>query len=228
MRCLGVCIAVGASGVAAFQIATPIRPAHRGLSSAPTVTNPRLPRVRSPPIELQLSSSSAYEQLMEKLPSKSVIDAVIDIPSDKVIASDVATRAGVSLTQARKDLTALASLSQGDISVSKDGELMYEFPPNLNSVLSSNSAKYSAVQTFEKVWPSVFWGIRVGFGVALLASVVLIFSTLLVVSSGGSSEDDDTPQIGKKNRLMRSNLWTSSSSFFSDALIFLVLVFPFP
>jgi hypothetical protein len=133
--------------------------------------------------------ASTYEQLMEKLPSKAVIDAVTDIPGDKVIASDVATRAGVSLSQARKDLTALASLSRGDISVSSEGELMYEFPPNLSSVLSSNSAKFKALQTFEKVWPSVFWGIRVSVGVALLASVVLIFSTLLFVNS--SSSDDD-------------------------------------
>ena len=79
---------------------------------------------------------------MEKLPSKSVIDAVVDAKGDKVVASDVATRAGVSLSQARKDLTALASLSRGDIAVSSDGELIYEFPSNLQGVLSSNSAKY--------------------------------------------------------------------------------------
>ena len=133
--------------------------------------------------------ASTYEQLMEKLPSKSVIDAVAEIPGGKVIASDVATRAGVSLSQARKDLTALASISKGDISVSSEGELLYEFPPNLPIVLSGNSAKFKALQTFEKVWPTVFWGIRVSFGVALLASVVLIFSTLLLINS--SSSDDD-------------------------------------
>ncbi len=138
-----------------------------------------------------LFMSSAYEQILEKLPSKAVIDAVVEIPGDKVIASDVATRAGVSLSQARKDLTALASISRGDISVSKDGELMYEFPPNLSSVLSSNSAKYKAIQTFEQVWPAVFWGIRVGFGVALLASVVLIFSTLMFINTSSNSSDDN-------------------------------------
>lgn len=95
----------------------------------------------------QLEMASAYEQLMERLPSKSVIDAVDKIPGDKVIASDVATRAGVPLSQARKDLTALASLSRGDISVSDDGELMYEFPPNLPAVLASNSAKFKTLQT---------------------------------------------------------------------------------
>lgn len=126
---------------------------------------------------------------MEKLPSKSVVDAVVDARGDTVVASDIATRAGVSLSTARKDLTALASLSKGDISVSMDGELIYDFPSDLKSVLAGNSAKYSALQTFEKIWPSLFWGIRVSFGVALVASVVLIFSTLLFINS--SSSDDD-------------------------------------
>jgi hypothetical protein len=139
-----------------------------------------------------MAMSSSYEQLMEKLPSKAVMDAVVDAKQgDKVIASDVATRAGVSLTQARKDLTALASLSRGDISVSSDGELLYEFPANLPTVLSANSAKYKALQVFENVWPTVFWGIRVSFGVALLASVVLIFSAIFFIQTSSSSSDDD-------------------------------------
>jgi hypothetical protein len=139
---------------------------------------------------------SPYEQLREKLPSKPVIDAVIESKSDKVIASDVAARAGVSLTQARKDLTALASLSRGDISVSQDGELLYEFPSNLRGVLSQNSAKFKAIQTFEKAWPSVFWGVRVSFGVALLASVLVIFSTIFFIQSSNSSSDNDDRRRG--------------------------------
>ena len=100
------------------------------------------------------------------------------------------------MSQARKDLTALASLSQGDISVSSDGELIYEFPPNLSGVLSSNSAKYKAIQTFEKVWPTAFWVLRASFGVALLASVVLIFSAVLFVNSSSSSDDRDDRRRG--------------------------------
>mmetsp|Transcript_22138 Transcript_22138/g.30810 ORF Transcript_22138/g.30810 Transcript_22138/m.30810 type:complete len:613 (+) Transcript_22138:32-1870(+) len=133
----------------------------------------------------------SYEDLLEKIPSKAVIDAVEASPGGKVIASDVAANAGVSLSQARKDLTALASLSQGDIAVSSDGELIYTFPQNLNSALSSNSAKYKALATFEKkIWPKLFYGIRVGFGVVLLASLFAIFSTIFFISQGSSSDDD--------------------------------------
>lgn len=108
------------------------------------------------------------------------------------MASDVAAAAGVSLSQARKDLTALAALTKADLSVTADGELLYSFPSNLNAALAQNSAKYKAVQSFQtKVWPALFWGIRVSFGVALLASLVAIFSTIFFIQSSSSSSDDD-------------------------------------
>lgn len=128
---------------------------------------------------------------MEKLPSKSVIEVVEKSPDGKVIAADVAASAGVSLSQARKDLTALATLSQGDIAVSSDGELIYEFPRNLNSVLANNSLKYKTRQAFLKVWPGLFYVLRVSFGVVLLASLAAIFSTIFFLSQSSSSSDDD-------------------------------------
>jgi len=154
-----------------------------------SLTRPKFESVRQhTATTLQMVS---YEDLMEKIPSKAVIDAIEASPGGKVIASDVAATAGVSLSQARKDLTALASLSRGDIAVSSDGELIYTFPPNLNSALSSNSAKYKALATFEKnIWPKLFYGIRVGFGVVLLASLFAIFSTIFFISQGSSSDDD--------------------------------------
>lgn len=104
---------------------------------------------------------------------------------------DLATKAGISLSQARKDLTALASLSRGDIAVSSDGDLIYTFPENINSVLSSNSAKYRALTTWrEKIVPPLFYATKVGFGVVLVASLVAIFSTIFFISSGSSRDDD--------------------------------------
>jgi hypothetical protein len=128
---------------------------------------------------------------MEKLPSNAVIDAVDAAKDGKVVASDVAASAGVSLSQARKDLTALATLSRGDIAVSRDGELIYSFPNNLKGVLASNSAKFKALQQIRKVGPVAFYVLRVGFGVTLLASLVAIFSTIFFLSQSGSSSDDD-------------------------------------
>ena len=105
--------------------------------------------------------------------------------------TDLATKAGISLSQARKDLTALASLSRGDIAVSSDGDLIYTFPENINSVLSANSAKYRALTTWrEKIVPPLFYATKVGFGVVLVASLVAIFSTIFFISSGSSRDDD--------------------------------------
>eukprot|EP00978_Attheya_sp_CCMP212_P018246 scaffold49615_cov45-Attheya_sp.AAC.1 len=133
----------------------------------------------------------SMEDFQERLPSKAVIEAVEASSSGKVIASDVAVAAGVPLSQARRDLTALASLSRGDISVSQDGELLYTFPPNLSSVLSQNSQKYKLMQLKEKVWPKLFYGLKVSFGLVLVASLVAIFTTIFFVSQGGGSSDDD-------------------------------------
>ncbi|KAL7540748.1 hypothetical protein ACHAXR_012987 [Thalassiosira sp. AJA248-18] len=133
-----------------------------------------------------------YDELMERLPSKKVLKAVETSNGGPIVASDLATKAGISLTQARKDLTILASLTRGDIAVSSDGELIYTFPDNVNSVLSSNSAKYRALTTWkEKVFPPLFYATKVGFGVVLLASLVAIFSTIFFISQGGGNRDDD-------------------------------------
>lgn len=138
-----------------------------------------------------LSAMISREELMEKLPSQSVIQAVENKKGGPVLASDLAATAGISLSQARQDLTALASLAQGDIAVSNDGDLLYKFPSNLSGALSQNSAKYNALQTFRKIWPGLYWAIRVSFGVTLLVSLVAIFSTIVFINSSSSSSDDD-------------------------------------
>lgn len=141
--------------------------------------------------------SSSYEKLREKLPSKQVIDVVEKSSNGQgVIAADVAATAGVSLSQARKDLTALASLSQGDIAVSNDGELIYTFPDDINAVLASRSSKYQAQELFRKAWPRLFWVIRVSFGLTLVASLVAIFSAILFIQTSSSSSDDDRDDRG--------------------------------
>lgn len=145
-----------------------------------------------------------------QLPSKLVIDAVVQISqgnhdkygsrrgrsrsrttttSTKIIASDVAVEAGVSLSQARKDLALLASISRGGIAVSEDGELMYTFPQQLVDILAQNSRRYKTQQAWDKAWPVVFHGIRVSFGTLLLVSVGLSVATLAAMSAASDSDD---------------------------------------
>lgn len=125
-------------------------------------------------------------------PNKKVLDVVEKMDNDRILASDVAAKAGVSLSIAKKSLSALASLTRGDIAVSPDGDLIYTFPSSVKSVLASNSARYKLTSVWEKqIWPKLFWGIRVSFGVFLFVSIAAIFSTLLFIQTGSSSDSDD-------------------------------------
>lgn len=156
-----------------------------------SLTSPRISAV-APLHSSKTSIMPYYNELMEKIPSKKVIDA-IEKSKGPVVASDLATSAGISLTQARKDLTTLASLTRGDIAVSSDGDLIYTFPNDVNSVLSANSAKFRAMTTWkEKIFPPLFYATKVGFGVVLLVSLFAIFSSIFfIMTSGGGSRDDD-------------------------------------
>ena len=106
---------------------------------------------------------------------------------------DIAVKAGVSISLARKSLSTLATLTGGDIAVTDDGELIYSFPDgDVRGIMASNSARYKAVRAFEKVWPKLFFGIRIGFGVLLFVSIFAIFSTVFfALSAGGSSSNRD-------------------------------------
>ena len=121
-----------------------------------------------------------------------VVESMSDGGSKGVIAADVAAAAGISLSQARKELTNLASISRGDIAVSAESaELIYSFPNDLSGVLASNSNEYKLRKIWsEQVWPKLFYGIRVSFGIALIASIFAIFSTIALISAGSSSDDD--------------------------------------
>jgi hypothetical protein len=85
----------------------------------------------------------------------------------------------------------LASLTRGDIAVSQSGDLLYTFPSSVRGALSSNSLRYRLTTLWKKdVWPKLFWGIRIAFGVFLFVSIALIFSTLIFIQSGSSNRDD--------------------------------------
>lgn len=196
--CLALMLVVADLGRTSYAF-MPIAVNHFPLASTSTFASTTRSRSGSSPLLLHGSQAKprfqlqmvSYEALMEKMPSQTVIKAADNAPNRKVTASDISASAGVSLSQARKDLTALASLTRGDIAVSNDGELIYSFPDNISSVLSSNSAKFRAIETFNSAKPVLFYALRVSFGVVLLASLAAIFSTIFFISQSSSSSDDN-------------------------------------
>ena len=144
---------------------------------------------------------SSLEALREELPSQTVINAIVQSSQTSrgdsntkqvtVVAADVAATAGVSLTQAQRDLSVLASLVQGDLAVDESGELLYTFSGDLAAALAQSSVQYKVLQTWQQVWPVLFWGLRVTFGAALVASIAAIFSTIFFLQTSSSSSDSD-------------------------------------
>ena len=158
--------------------------------SIPTITTATRLHMSSSSSTPNLNPALAlYERFQDKLPSQKIIDACDG--QQRVIASDIAAKAGVSLNQAQRELTLLASLSQGDLAVSQDGELLYSFPKNLSGVLAEQSRQYKLQQSVQKVWPALFWGIRVSFGVALVASLVAIYSTIFFIQTSSNESNDN-------------------------------------
>jgi len=127
--------------------------------------------------------------------------------------ADVASGAGVSLDEAKRSLTALAQLAEGDLEarparqppprrvanvparpsaerrravhrpptaaaaaqVSSEGQLVYSFR-GVRSTLLAKSSKARAMEQWKKVEPVLFYLMRVSFGVALIASIAIVFT----------------------------------------------------
>lgn len=149
---------------------------------------------------LFLTSKLLSQDDLAKPPNQKVIDTIEKISSSTssnknniiIIASDIAAKTGLSLSETKQSLSSLASLTRGDISVTKDGELLYTFPNNISNVLKSNSLRYKITNVWKKdIWPKLFWGIRVSFGIFLFISIAAIFSTLIFVQTGGGGSNND-------------------------------------
>ncbi len=94
-------------------------------------------------------------------PNQKVIEAVEQLGGNDVVASDVAAKAGLSLSTTQQSLSSLASLTRGDISVTSSGDLLYSFPGSIQGTLSGNSLRYRLTKVWSQdVWPKLFWGVR--------------------------------------------------------------------
>ncbi|CAM9807871.1 unnamed protein product [Ectocarpus sp. 6 AP-2014] len=125
-----------------------------------------------------------------KEPDERILKAV-EKAGNRAVPSDVAALAGVDLNVAKRGLVNLANIVGGDLEVSKDGDVVYNFPSNFRASLLSKSAYRRGVESVRAAWPVIFYGIRVSFGVVLLASIALIFSTIFFAATYANSSSDD-------------------------------------
>ncbi|KAG6437240.1 hypothetical protein SASPL_102152 [Salvia splendens] len=134
----------------------------------------------------------------DKLPSdvrKRAMDA-IDSSGRRVTVGDVASKAGLKLNEAQRALQALAADTDGFLEVSDEGDVLYGFPKDYRSKLAAKSLKIKFEPLVEKGKMAAEYVVRVSFGTALIASIVIVYTTIIAIASS-SRESDDRGRRGR-------------------------------
>ncbi|KAI3667564.1 hypothetical protein L6452_42630 [Arctium lappa] len=135
----------------------------------------------------------------DKLPAdvrKRTMDAV-DRCGKRVTVGDVASKAGIKLTEAQRALQALAADTNGFLEVSDEGDVLYVFPKDYRSNLAAKSLRIKFEPLFEKAKSAAEYLIRVTFGTALIASIVIVYTTIIAIISSSSEEDNRGRRRGR-------------------------------
>ena len=109
----------------------------------------------------------------------------------RATVGDVATQAGLDINQAERGLLALASEVSGNLQVSDAGDIAYLFPKNFRSVLRNKYWRLRLQALWAKIWPVLFYIIRISFGIFLLLSIALIFIAIAIILIAMSSSQGD-------------------------------------
>ncbi|KAK6944058.1 hypothetical protein RJ641_025160 [Dillenia turbinata] len=119
---------------------------------------------------------------------KRAMDA-IDACGGRVTIGDVASKAGFKLNEAQKALQALAADTDGYLEVSDEGDVLYVFPKDYRAKLAAKSFRIKIEPLFEKAKLAAEYLVRVSFGTALIASIVIVYTTIIALLSSRSDED---------------------------------------
>ncbi|XP_020111606.1 uncharacterized protein At5g03900, chloroplastic isoform X1 [Ananas comosus] len=149
----------------------------------------------------------------DKLPShvrERAMEAV-DACGGRVTIGDVASRAGLKLAEAERALQALAADTGGFLEVSEEGDVLYVFPKDYRTKLVAKSFRMKVEPFLDKLKAAGAYLIRVSFGTALIASIILVYTTIIVLISsqsdrGSSVNSDDDNRGRRRGRSFDSNI----------------------
>ncbi|GAB4856390.1 hypothetical protein Ancab_014310 [Ancistrocladus abbreviatus] len=128
----------------------------------------------------------------DKLPSdlrKRAMEAV-DSFGGRVTIGDVASKAGLKLDEAQRALQALAADTNGFLEVSDEGDVLFVFPRDYRSKLAAKSFRIKIEPWVERAKSAAEYLVRVSFGTALIASIVIVYTTIVALLSSRSDEDN--------------------------------------
>lgn len=126
------------------------------------------------------------------------MDAV-DACGGRVTIGDVASKAGLKLNQAQKALQALAADTNGFLEVSEEGDVLYVFPKDYRSKLGAKSFRIKAEPFIEKAKGAGEYLIRVSFGTALIASIVIVYTAIIALVTSSRSDEDNRGRRGSRS-----------------------------
>ncbi len=117
----------------------------------------------------------------------------------RTTAPELATSSGLSINSATYWLNKIAGETGAKLEVASDGTVYYSFAPNFSGVYRQRGRRRAALLAGAFLFKSLYWVVRVSFGVALMTSVlviVLIFVALILLAiasifdgAGGDSGD---------------------------------------
>ncbi|KAJ8542339.1 hypothetical protein K7X08_017205 [Anisodus acutangulus] len=140
----------------------------------------------------------------------------------RMTVGDVASVAGIQLSEAQKALQALATDTNGFLEVSDEGDVLYVFPENYWSNLAAKSFRIKVEPLLEKAKMATKYLVRVSVGTSLIASIVVVITAIIVIALGGDDipfpyiGDIHFPYIGEDNRGKRVTSYDSGLSWYWD------------
>ncbi|PKA62372.1 Uncharacterized protein AXF42_Ash009257 [Apostasia shenzhenica] len=114
----------------------------------------------------------------------------VDFFGGRVTIGDVSSRAGFQLNVTERALHALAADTGGFLEVSDEGDVLYVFPKDYRAKLAAKSFRMKVEPVLDKLKSASEYLIRVSFGTALIASIVLVYTTIIALVSSRSDEDN--------------------------------------
>jgi hypothetical protein len=122
----------------------------------------------------------------------------------RLTVSDVSALTGRDLKSARENLILLAALIKANLQVTNDGDIIYLFPKgqSVRNTLRSQSAALKMREFTNTLAGVLSYVFRISFGLALIASIAIIFTSLATVSSSSNSSSNDRERKSSNMPLM--------------------------
>lgn len=131
----------------------------------------------------------------EKMSVNSRLIESIEELNYRVTVGDVAGRLGLDLRVAEKELLKLAADSQGNLQVAETGDIVYVFPQNFRAILRNKYWRLRWEKWLKKAWDTIFYLIRISFGIILITSIIIMLLAIAVIiigiSSGGGRDNEN-------------------------------------